>query len=131
MVAVHARPGKVTDLGIRELFSVGNLVKTHPGEGAFLVRLVRPYGNIVFGGTGDHACPAPGALVQIDDHAILVPGFSVVTFFFHELPHSNLVLFMGSRFKGSEVSRFNAGFNGSDIQYPDSNIQDRGFRITP
>ena len=80
MIAMHTRPGKITDLGIGELFSVGDLVKTHPGNRTFLVRLVSPYGNVVFGCTGDHACSATRTFVNIDDHAILI--FPVVISFF-------------------------------------------------
>ena len=37
MVAVHARPGKITDLSFGELLSVGYLVKTHPGDRTFFI----------------------------------------------------------------------------------------------
>ena len=85
MVAVHARSGKITDLGMRELFAVGDPIKSHPGDGAFFIRLVRPYGNVVFGCTGHHARATTGTFVKIDDHTVFM--FPAVIYFFHELPH--------------------------------------------
>jgi hypothetical protein len=82
MVAMHARPGKIRDLCIRESFAIGDLKKLHPGNAALLVRFVRPDGYIVFGRAGHHACPAPGTLVKIDDH----PIFMLALFDFHLLP---------------------------------------------
>jgi hypothetical protein len=90
-IAVHTGPGEITDLGFGKFLAVGDLVELHPGDTAFLVRFVTPDRNIVFRRAGGHARPAPGALIQIDDHPVFVM-FSLAMFFFHDLPHIIQVL---------------------------------------
>ena len=88
MMAMHAWPGKIRDLRIREGFAIGYFKKLHPGDAALLVGFISPDAHIVFSGTGNHACATTGAFVQIDDHTILV----FTLFLFHSLPRSKKLM---------------------------------------
>ena len=82
MLTMHAWSGEIAHLGVGKFFAIGDLEKLHPGDAAFFVRFVGPDRYIVFCRTRDHACPATGAFVQIDDHSVSVSAL----FFFHVLP---------------------------------------------
>jgi hypothetical protein len=83
-MAVHAGPREIAHFCVRKRLAIGNLKQLHPGDTAFLIRFIRPDRHIVFRRTGDRTCPATGAFVQINDHAIFI--FPMLLF--HSLPHS-------------------------------------------
>ena len=85
MMTVHAWSGKVGDFRLGEGFSIRNLEELHPCNTPFLVRFICSDSHVVFRRTGDHACPATGAFIQINDHAV----FMFAMLFFHQLPHPN------------------------------------------
>ena len=87
-IAVHTWPWKIDHFRIGKFLAIGGLKELHPGNTALLVGFIRHDGNVVLCGTCDHACPAPGTLIQIYDHAVFV--FSVVMCFFHDLPRLSL-----------------------------------------
>jgi hypothetical protein len=58
---------------LRVRFAVVQVEDLHPGNGAQLIALIYPEGDIVFLLTGHSASHATGALVQIDNHAIAKP----------------------------------------------------------
>lgn len=86
-LAVHARPGNITDVSIWKGKTVGDLIHTHPEVADQLVRIVFPEGYVVLRHTGDHASATARAFVEINYHAVLVSlPVSCLMFLFHGYP---------------------------------------------
>ena len=83
-IAVHAGSWEIIDFRMWKGFSVGYLIKLHPGYATFLVGFIIPKSDIIFYSAGDHTRPAARAFVKVNYHPVFV---SMSLFLFHNLPH--------------------------------------------
>jgi hypothetical protein len=74
-------------LSVRKRFAVRQPVNAHPRNTDQLVGFIFPKGNIVLCHTGNHACAATCAFIQINDHPKLLGIFA-----FHLHPLAIIIL---------------------------------------
>jgi hypothetical protein len=85
MMAVHAGPWEIAYLRLGKGFSVGDLVELHPCQLPLHVRLIGPYGEVIFRSAGYTASTATDTFIQVDHHSILV-ALTMILLFSHDAP---------------------------------------------